>query len=78
MGDVDATIIDVGATEDDILLADGIVLLGIFATVEPGEVHHLAGIVCKVGDNPLLASTHLEGFKTENMPLYLYERHVTR
>ena len=78
MRHVDATVIDVRSSEDDILLADGVVLLGILAAVKPREVHHLAGVVGKVSHDALLAGTHLEGLETEDMSFHLYERHVAR
>ena len=78
MRHVDASVIDVWSSENDIFLADGIALFGIFAAVEPREVHHLARPVGKVGYDAFLAGTHLEGLETEDVAFHLYERHVAR
>ena len=76
MGDVDTSVIDVRTSEDDILLANSIALLRIFAPVKPGEVHDLATSVCKVCHYTFLAGTHLEGFETQDVSLDLHKRHV--
>ena len=78
MGYVDASVIDVGASEDDIVPADGIVLLGIFATIEPRQVHDLAATIRKMRHHALLTGTHLEGLETQNLSFYLHKGHVAR
>ena len=76
MGHIDASVVDVGTSEDDILFADGVALLSIFASVEPRQVHHFSRAVRKVCNDAFLAGTHLEGLKTQDMAFYLYEWHV--
>ena len=76
VGDVDASVVDVGTSEDDIFFADGVVLLGVFSSVEPRQVHHLACAIGKVRHDAFLAGTHLEGLETQDMALHLYEGHV--
>ena len=78
MGDVDASVIDVRPSENDVFLADGVVLLGIFAAIEPRQVHHLATSIGKMGHDAFLAGTHLKGLETQYMPLHLHERHIAR
>ena len=78
MGYVYASVIDVGTTEDDVFLADSVVLFGIFPTIEPCQVHHFATAVGKMGHHTFLACTHLERFKAEDAALDLHKRHVAR
>ena len=76
MGYIDASVVDVGTSEDDIFFADGVALLGIFPSVEPRQVHHLSGTIGKVRHDAFLAGTHLEGLETQDVALHLYEGHV--
>ena len=78
MGHVDASVIDIRSSEDNIFLADGVALLGIFPSIEPREVHHLARTVREVGYYSFFSGTHLEGLETENVPFHLYKGHVAR
>ena len=76
MVDVDASVIDVRTSEDDILLAYSVVLLGIFPPIKPREVHNFSCAIRKVCNNTLFAGTHLEGLETEDMSFNLYKWHV--
>ena len=76
VGYIDASVVDVGTSEDDIFFADGVVLLGVFSSVEPRQVHHLACAIGKVRHDAFFAGTHLEGLETQDMAFHLYEGHV--
>ena len=76
MGDVDASVKDVRTSEDDIFLADGVVLFRVFAAIKPSEVHDLAAPVSKVGHHTLLAGTHLKRLEAQDAAFDLYKRHV--
>ena len=75
---LDATVEDLRTTEDNIFCAYLVFLQGTVGIVEPREVHHLTQPVGEVGNDTLLASTHLEGLEAEDMSLHLYKRHVAR
>ena len=76
MGDVNATIIDVGAPENDIFLANGVVLLDVFSPVKPRQVHHFSATISEMCHYTFLAGTHLESFKTQYVAFHLDKRHV--
>ena len=76
VGDIDASVVDVRSSEDNILRTYFILLLGIFAAIEPCQVHHLPAAVREVSHHAFLAGTHLERLETQDVAFHLYERHV--
>ena len=77
MGDVDAVVEDGRFTEDHVSHPRLVVLLGVFAALEPHEVGN-ARAVSEMGDDTFLARTHLEGFETQDMSHDLHEGHIPR
>ena len=77
MGEIDTVVEDGGLAEDQIIHSNLICLLGVFATVEPGEVTDSCAIG-EVGDHPFLARSHGVGLETEDMTDDLDVRHVAR
>ena len=77
MGEVDAVVEDGGFAKDHVLCADAISLLGVFTSIEPGEVAD-SRTVRKVGDDAFLAGAHRETLETEDMSNDLHVGHVAR
>ena len=64
-------------SEDQIVGAYLVVLLGIFASVEPHQVQN-ACAVREMSHHTLAARSHLKGLKAEYVADDLHERHVAR
>ena len=76
MSHVDAPVIDVGTSENNVFLSNSIALFGIFAAIEPRQIHDFSASVRKVGNNTFLTGTYLKGLETEDMSFHLDKRHV--
>ena len=70
-----AIVEDRRASEDKVILSYLIGACSILAAIEPHQIHD-AGAVGEVGYDALLARSHWECLKTQDMAHYLYKRHV--
>ena len=72
-----AIVEDARSSEYQVFRAYLVVLLGIFAAIEPHQVHD----ACAIGEmshHAFLAWPHLKGLETQDAPYDLHERHVAR
>ena len=75
MGDVDAVVEDGRFAEYHVFRAYLIILLDVFAALEPHEVGNACAIR-EMGYHTLFPRPHLESLETENMSHDLHKRHV--
>lgn len=68
---------DGGTPEDNVFLANLVLLIYILSAAKPHEIHNTRA-VAEVGDDAFLPDTGGELLKTEYATLYLHERHVAR
>ena len=62
VGDIDASVVDVRSSEDNILRTYFILLLGIFAAIEPCQVHHLPAAVREVSHHAKVSKLRMWPF----------------
>ena len=66
---------DAWFTKDKIVGTYFIVLLGVFTTIKPNQIHDACAIR-EMSHYALLARPHLESLETQDMSYHLHERHV--
>ena len=77
MGKLETSSEDGGTPEDNVFLANLVLLIYILSAAKPHEIHNTRA-VAEVGDDAFLPDTGGELLKTEYAALYLHERHVAR